>query len=405
MNLPLDGVRVLALEQMQALPVATQIMARLGADVIKVEPPERGDSGRASQPSIVTGHGERVGATFLRNNLGKRSIAVDLKSERGRDLILSLAPRVDVVCENLGPGRAQRFGLDYDAVAAVHPGVVYLSISGFGAAGDSPYASWPAYASVAEAMCGVYEFGRQAHRPPVINPVGGLGDTGTGLFGLIGVLAALRHRDRTGEGQFIDVSMFDAMVAFCDVAVNFWSRGVRRDEDDEVRIPSIVDGVRAADGWFMMQISRRHQLERLADVLGRPEWKSDERLETAWGWSSHLEDVIRPAVEEWAGHRSKLEATRALAEAGIAAAPCNRPDDVVGDPHVKQHRMLVEIPRVDGVEQPVLVSGNPIKMSLVEDEPSNAFPRLGGDTDGVLRDLLGLGDDEIGALREGGVVA
>jgi crotonobetainyl-CoA:carnitine CoA-transferase CaiB-like acyl-CoA transferase len=401
---PLEGVSVLALEQMQALPVATQLMARLGAKIVKIEPPGRGDAGRGAQPALLA-DGQSVGATFLRNNLGKKSISIDLKADRGRQLVLALSSHFDVVCENLGPGRAERFGLDYQAVSAVSPAVVYLSISGFGASGESPYSAWPAYAAVAEAMSGAYEFGRLPHRPPVINPMGGLGDTGTGLFGLIGILAALRHRDRTGEGQFVDVSMYDAMVSMCDVAVNYWSMGVRRDADDGFRSPGVVDGFQASDGWFMMQISRRHQLERLADVLDEPGWKDDDRLGTAWGWRDHLEDVIRPAVEAWAAHRTKLEAARTLAESGIAAAPCNRAEDVVGDPHLEQRRMLLEIPRTDGVEQPVLVAGNPVKMSRVRDEPSCAFPRLGADTDEVLRTVLGLGDEAIGDLRQEGVIA
>ena len=134
---PLSGVRILALEQMQALPNATQLLARLGADVIKVEAPERGDSGRAAQPAAVVNPGDApVGATFLRNNSGKRSIAIDLKSDRGRKLVLELAERVDVVAENLGPGRAERLGLSYADLAAANPRVVYVSVSGFGAAGD-----------------------------------------------------------------------------------------------------------------------------------------------------------------------------------------------------------------------------------------------------------------------------
>ena len=406
MEKPLSGVRILSLEQMQALPNATQLLARLGAEVIKVESPDRGDSGRAAQPAAVVHPGEAaVGATFLRNNSGKRSIAIDLKSEQGRALVLRLAEHVDVVAENLGPGRAARLGLDYAAVAASNPRIVYLSISGFGAAGDSPYSTWPAYAAVAEAMSGIYEHARRASQAPVVNPVGGLGDTGTGLFGVIGVLAALRHRDRTGEGQFVDVSMFDAMLAMCDIVTNFWSMGIRRDPDTDLRNPVILDSFRASDGWLMLQVSRRHQFERFADLLGRPEWKDDARLATPWGWADHAEDLIRPAVEQWAARLTKLEAARQLAAAGIAAAPCNGAEDVVRDPHVRDHHMLVEIPRIDGVDQPVLAAGNPVKLSSMPDEPNGRVPRLGEDTAAVLSELLGLDDGDVTALRDAGVVA
>src|SRR5947208_1572977 len=143
---PLAGVRVLAAEQMQALPYATQMLARLGADVVKVEPLV-GESGRASQPAMLDPEGRPVGATFLRNNIDKRSVAVDLKSVAGRDLFLRLAPRFDVVAENFKAGTMDRLGLGYEAVAAVHPAVVYVSVSGFGNDGASPYTEWPAYSS------------------------------------------------------------------------------------------------------------------------------------------------------------------------------------------------------------------------------------------------------------------
>jgi crotonobetainyl-CoA:carnitine CoA-transferase CaiB-like acyl-CoA transferase len=399
---PLDGIRVLALEQMQSLPVATQLMARLGAQVVKVEPPS-GESGRAAQPAAVDEKGQTIGATFLRYNLGKRSIAVDLKSDEGRDLVLALIPHFDVVCENLGPGRADRLGVGYEAASHAHAAVVYLSISGFGNDG-SPYTSWPAYAGVAEAMSGIYEYARRPHQPPVINPVGGLGDTGPGLFGLIGVLCALRHRDRTGLGEYVDISMFDAMLSICDVATNFWSLGLRREPDEEIRGPYILDGFRAKDGWFFMQIARDHQFERLANLIGHPEWLGDKRFANRWGWSEHLEDTIRPAVESWAAVHTKHEVTAIFAEAGITAAPCNTADEVIHDPHVSGRRMLVEVPRSDS-DEPVLVPGNPVKLSRVAEGPEEGYPTVGEHTDSILAEFLGFDDDRIALLRARGVVA
>src|SRR4051812_36462858 len=145
---PLDGVRVLAAEQMQALPYATQLLARLGAEVVKVEHPVHGESGRGSSPGMVDPEGRTVGATYLRNNLGKRSVGLDLKSPEGRALFLALVPRFDVVAENFKAGTMDRMGLGYEDVAAVHPQAVYVSISGFGNTGGSPYRDWPAYASI-----------------------------------------------------------------------------------------------------------------------------------------------------------------------------------------------------------------------------------------------------------------
>src|SRR5918998_4211525 len=232
---PLDGVRVLAAEQMQALPYATQLLARLGADVVKVEHPGAGESGRGSFPHMVDPDGRKVGATFLRNNLGKRSVALDLKHPRGRELFLSLVPRFDVVCENFKAGTMDRLGLGYDVLAEHHPGVIFLSLSGFGSTGDSPYRSWPAYASIIEAMSGIYEYRRRPGERPRANPVGGFGDISSALFGTVGLLAALRHWDRTGQGQHVDVAMLDAVVAMTDIVTNLWSMGVRQELEREIK--------------------------------------------------------------------------------------------------------------------------------------------------------------------------
>src|SRR5207302_1411829 len=202
---PLDGVRVLSFEQMQALPFATQLLARLGAEVVKVESP-LGDLGRTSAPMMTDPQDRPVGATFLRNNLNKASLCVDLKNERGRDLVLRLSSGFDVVAESFRPGAMGALGLGYEDFAAVNPAVIYASISGFGPVsgdgdGASPYAGWPALAPIVEDMSGIYEMKRSGDETPVVAPVGGLGDLSTALFATVGILAALRDRDRTGEGQ------------------------------------------------------------------------------------------------------------------------------------------------------------------------------------------------------------
>jgi formyl-CoA transferase len=396
---PLDGVRILALEQMQALPFATQLLARLGADVIKVEHPVDGDLGRGSLPAMTDPQGRRIGATFLRNNLNKRSVGIDLKDPRGRALVLRLAGQADVVAENFKAGALDRLGLGYEAVASQHPGVIYLSLSGFGA-GPSAYEGWPAFAPTVEAMSGIYEFKRQGDDPPVVAPVGALGDIGTGLFATIGVLAALRQRERTGQGQLVDVAMYDSLISLTDLVTNYWSMGLRTKG-----APLIIDGFRASDGWFVVQVGRPYQFERLAELVGRPEWLTDERLATPPQWQEHLEEVIRPGIEAWAAGMTKLEAARVLTDAGVAAGPCNSAPDVIADPQVARRHMLVEHPRVDGVDEPVLVPGNPVKLSGVAEGPDIRVPWLGEHTAEVLADVVGVTDDELDALVADGVVS
>ncbi len=397
---PLAGVRVLALEQMQSLPYATQLLARLGADVVKVESTGSGDQGRSSTPFMHDPEGRVVGATFLRNNLHKRSICLDLKSEAGHDLLMRLAPRFDVVAENFKPGTAERLGVGYQHIKAVHPSVIYLSVSGFGNVGDSPYRSWPAFSTIVEAMSGIYEMKRVEGQPPVTAPVGGLGDISAALFATIGVLAALRTRDATGQGQYLDVSMFDATVAMTDIVMNFWSLGLRGSETG----PLISHGFWAGDGWIIIQVGREHQFASFVELLGHPEWASDPRFATRQGWVDHLDDELRPAVKEWAEGMTRLEACEKLSKAGIAAGPCYDGGEVVHDPHLEARAMVVEIERPDGVDQPVLLPGNPVALAGCPRETRARPPWLGEHTDDVLAAELNLGPDDVSRLRHEGVI-
>ena len=396
---PLEGVRILALEQMQALPFATQLLARLGADVVKVEARGAGETGRMSQPTMRDEAGNTIGATFVRNNLNKRSITVDLKHARGRDLVLRLAPHFDVVAENFKAGAMERLGLGYDDIAAVHPACIYLSVSGFGSTAASPYRGWPALAPIVEAMSGIYEMKRPPDRPPMVGPVGALGDNAAALFATIGVLAALHHRERTGEGQYVDIAMFDSVIAMTDIVANLWSMGLT----DGSTGPLIMDGFRAADGWFVLQVIREHQFARLAEIVGHPEWTTDPRFGTRQGWVDHLETDIRPALEGWAATMTRQEACERLAGAGLAAGPCLTGAELVDDPHVAARDMLVRIPRADG-DQPVLTAGNPVKLSKVATGPETPLPGPGEHTDAVLTDVLGLSADEIAGLRADEVI-
>jgi crotonobetainyl-CoA:carnitine CoA-transferase CaiB-like acyl-CoA transferase len=397
---PLEGIRVLAAEQMQALPYATQLMARLGAEVVKVEHPVQGESGRGASPAMTDPEGRAVGSTYLRNNLDKRSVGLDLKSAEGRELFLRLAANFDVVAENFKPGTMDRMGLGYADVAERLPKVIYASISGFGNSVPTPYREWPAYASVVEAMSGIYEYKSGPDRPPTTIPVGALGDISSALYGVIGILAALRHRERTGLGQYVDIAMFDAMVAMTDIVTNFWSMGVRPDQ----QVPVLCEGFKAADGYVVLQVVREPQFERLADLVGCPEWKTDPRFADRSGWMPHLDDVIRPAVERWLTGRTKLQATVELTEAGIVAGPSNSAADVIADPHVAARHMLVEMPRTDGVDEPILIPGNPVKLSRMAEGPETRVPWVGEHTSEVLAAELGVSDDELAALRAAGVV-
>jgi crotonobetainyl-CoA:carnitine CoA-transferase CaiB-like acyl-CoA transferase len=333
--------------------------------------------------------------------MDKRSVAIDITRPEGQDLVLRLAPRFDVVAENFRPGVLDRLGLGFAEVQRAAPRCIYLSVTGFGTTVPSPYRDWPAYAPVPEAMSGIYELKRIDDQPPVTAPLGGVGDITSSLYGVIGVLAALRQRERTGRGQQVDIAMFDCMVAVTDLVTNFWSMGVPERE----MAPQIMHSFRAGDGWFVLICFREYEFARLARAIDRPEWNSDPRLATRQGWVEHLDGVLRPGIESWAATRTRMEVCEELSRAGVAAAPCLRAGEVAADPHVAARDMLVEIERTDGVAQPILVPGNPVRMTDLQVGPDTRPPWLGEHTDEVLRHEIGVSDEEMTSLRASGVIA
>ena len=399
--LPLANVRILAIEQMQAIPYATQLLAHLGADVVKVEHPVMGESGRTAAPKILDDDGNEVGATYLRNNLGKRSIGVDLKHPEGVALIKRLVPHYDVVVENFKPGTLERLGLGYEVLAELHPPIVYASVSGFGSLLPTPYREWPAYAAVAEAMGGLNAFRPEPGRSPIIGVAGALGDIGSGLFAAVGILAALQGAKETGVGQRVDIAMMDAVIALMDMLPFNPSIGI---EDNQLSAwPGICASFQAKDGLFVMQVGREHQWERLVNAIGKPEWLEDARFATREGWRDNLDAVVRPAVEAWASQHTKLEISQILADQGIVAGPIFDADDIASDPHVQSHDMVLEVPRPDA-EEPLHIVGNPVKLSRSPAREVRRWPRLGEDTEAILESDLGLSDEDIARLRETGAI-
>ena len=207
---------------------------------------------------------------------------------------------------------------------------------------------------------------------------------------------------RTGLGQHIDIAMLDSMVAMSDVVTNFWSMGLRPDKCGSLAPHIIMHAFKASDGFFVIQVGREHQFERLATTIEHPEWREDPRLDTRDGWHDHIDDIIRVGVEEWAGTLTCDEACARLSAAGVVAGPCATAPEVIVDPHVKARNMLVELD--PGGEEPVVVPGNPVKMSRVSDGPDKRLPWLNEHTDEVLVALLGLNQDELDAFRAEGVI-
>lgn len=399
---PLDGIRILALEQMQALPFATQLLAQMGAEVVKVEEPRLGDAGRMSRPTVTDTDGRSVGATFLRTNLCKRSLGINLKTPEGVELIRRLAPRFDVVAENLRPGLVGELGIDAESIRALDKRIIYVSVSGFGNTKPTPYGHWPAYAPIAEAMAGLYEPNRRGDEPPPVVTAGALGDNAAALYATIGLLAALQHRQRTGEGQYVDISMYDSMVGITDMVPFMWSMGEPPTAATAQRT-GLTAAYRAKDGHFVLAVFREHQFEKVCALIGHPEWVKDPRFATREGWAQHREGVVRPAIEAWAADKTKLECARILCDLGLASGPSNEAADIAADPHIEARSMLIEVERPDAGD-PMLLVGNPVKMSHMAEGPYERFPRVGEHTDEVLREELGLEDARLEELRAAEVI-
>ena len=197
--------------------------------------------------------------------------------------------------------------------------------------------------------------------------------------------------------------MFDSMIAMADMIPQLWSLGAPA-QHATAGSTAIVGAFAARDGYFVIAVFREHHFQRLAELVGHPEWCDDERFATREGWARMIEPLIRPAVETWARDKTKLEASGALCERGVAAGPSNLAEDLYRDPHVAAHDMLIEVPRTDS-DRPMLVVGNPVKMSSLSEGPIESFPGLGEHTDQVLRQTLSLGEDELAALRADGAIS
>ncbi|MEE9199354.1 MAG: CoA transferase [Dehalococcoidia bacterium] len=400
MEQALDGVRVLDLTQFEAGPTCTQALAWLGAEVIKVEPPRRGDPARQTSP-------RRPGFDspyFLILNCNKRSITLNLKSERGKKVFLQLVKKADVVAENQGPGTLERLGLGYDILSQANPRIILARVKGFGTYG--PYSQYKSFDMVAQATGGSYCTNGYADGPPMPIKVT-MGDIGTGYHAALGVAAALYQRERTGKGQVIEVSMQDAVVNFSRVAMMWYYD----DPNSNLRqggLPGnapaslyrckpggpddyayVFAGEQPADMW-----------DKLLKAIAREDLIGDERYANAEARYERREEVDR-LVEEWTILHTKYEVMNTLGKAGVVAGACLNARDIHMDPHLLERGMIVTVDHPEWGE--FTLPGSPIKMS---DSPTTiaAAPLLGQDTSQVLGEILGFPEEEVKALEKEGIV-
>jgi crotonobetainyl-CoA:carnitine CoA-transferase CaiB-like acyl-CoA transferase len=390
------GVRVLDMSRVLAGPFCGMILADMGAEVIKLEVPGSGDDSREFPPFIG---GESL--YYVNLNRGKRSITLNLKTEQGKVILRRLVERCDVLIENFRPGTMERLGLGYDELKRVNPRLVYAAISGFGQTG--PYRDRPGYDIIGQAMGGLLSITGWPDSPPTRSGTA-IGDILSSLFCCIGILAALNVRERTGEGQMVDVSLVDSVFASLEnIPQKYYVEGSipgRIGNRYEFVYP--YDTFRARDGWVVIGIANDAIWARFIDATGLRSLGEDPRYCTnKLRVENH--EPLREALEVWTLAHGKAEIVKLLNDSRVPSCPIYDIKEASEDPHISRARGMVVELNQPGLGK-VKVQGNPIKMTATMPVPRGPAPALGGDTEDVLRELLGVASEEYKRLVESGVV-
>jgi crotonobetainyl-CoA:carnitine CoA-transferase CaiB-like acyl-CoA transferase len=384
----LAGIRVLDLSRVLAGPWSTQILADLGADVVKVEVPGRGDDTRAWGPPFLKGPDgqDEIGtsAYYLAANRNKRSIAVDFASSEGAALLRQLATKADIVIENFKVGGLKKYGLDWESLRAVKPNLVYCSVTGFGQTG--PYANRGGYDFVAQGMGGFMAITGEEGGQPLRAGVA-MADVTTGLYATISILAALRHAERTGEGQHIDISLLDTQIAcLANQAMNWLVGGVDPGRLGN-RHPTVVPykTFDVADGTIIIAIGNDGQFRAFCALMGVPQLAQDARFVTA---SARLinRDAIEAEVQRLVANEPGLPLIDRLAAAGVPAGPVNKVSEVFADPFITARNVVHDFVRADGAHIPSVAF--PGKLSATPATMRRPPPRVGEDEQSILADWL-----------------
>jgi crotonobetainyl-CoA:carnitine CoA-transferase CaiB-like acyl-CoA transferase len=401
----LEGIRILDLSRVLAGPSCTQLLGDLGADVLKVERPDVGDETRTWGPPYLkdaSGGDTTESAYYLCCNRNKRSVTIDMARPEGAALIKRLAAKSDVLIENFKVGGLAKFGLAYDDLRPELPRLVYCSITGFGQTG--PYAQRPGYDLVVQGIGGLISMTGEPDGPPVKVPIA-VNDVMTGLNAAIAILAALRHRDRTGKGQHIDLALLDVQVGWLfNQGANYLVGGVvpkRLGTAHPNTVP--YQAFEAMDGWVVCGANNDEQFKRFAAIIGRQELGTEARFLTN---AARLQNraALVAIVTDALKTRSSSYWVEAFEKASLPCCPVNTLDQVFADPHVEERAMRISMPHPLAAGRHVDLIGSPIKLSDTPVSYRRSPPTLGEQTDEVLQEVLGLDAGDRAALRKTSII-
>lgn len=398
MNKPLEGVRILDLTHMLSGPYAAMILADMGADMIKVEPLQ-GEGTRKLLANDPKNSIDGMGAYFITLNRNKRSVCVDLKSERGREIFNGLVKESDVVINNFGAGVPARLGVDYDSLKEVNPRIITCSVTGFGS--DGPGHKRPAFDQVAQAMGGGMSItGEDANHPMRAGiPIG---DLGGGMFAVMGILGAVVERAKSGEGQHVDISMLDVQISLLNyMATMYFLSGENPSpigNSHFVHVP--YDTYQTSDGFIVIAVITDNFWANLLDVVDYEEFRQEKYL-TQPGRLADKEFIDRELQKIISTNTSEYWLDQ-LNEKRIPCAPVNNFGEALSNDQVLHRNMVIDLQHPNG--QSTKVTGNPIKMSRTNEESFTPPPLLGQDTNEVFSQLLGMSESDIDALKKEGVI-
>jgi crotonobetainyl-CoA:carnitine CoA-transferase CaiB-like acyl-CoA transferase len=392
---PLDGIRVLELAQIVAGPFCGTLMAEFGADVIKTEMPGKGDDLRRLGPAE-----DDRSYWYAVDNRGKRVMTLDLRTPKGQDIVRRLVPLCDVVLENFRPGVLERWGLGWDELHRLNPRMVMARVTAFGQTG--PLRQGPGFAAIASAFGGTWYVNGHADRPPA-RPTPVYPDYLTGLFTAFGVMAALRHRDATGEGQWIDAALYESAFRILEYATTLYGRQAKVRERGSLQHSGWPGGAfETKDGrWIVFTAPAQHLFERLCTMIDEPDLPKDPRFATHAAREQHIPEVL-DLMRAWFAERPFDEAVKALNAHDVPHSPIMSMADIFADPHYRERETIIDVP-AEGLgtfAQPAVIP----RLSLTPGRVTHAGPKLGRHTDEILSEWLGMSAPEIAALRSEGVI-